>query len=94
MDFEFDLSDLKESAVRRMLMSALKRDGQRSKPSHKRDEDVQKEIEEEDDEENSKLADLHSSSKGEASPIPVTEEDLSDDAAEEMKKKPAKGAKK
>jgi hypothetical protein len=90
MEIEFDLSDLKESAVRRMLMSAMKRESSRSKPAHKRDEDTQKEIEEEDEEENSKLADLHSDSKGEANPLPVTEEDMSEEAAEELKKKAKK----
>lgn len=94
MEIEFDLSDLKESAVRRMLLAAIKREGERSKPAHKRDSEVQDEIEEESDEESEKLSELHSSSKGEANPIPVTEEDLSESAAEEAKKyKPKPSAK-
>lgn len=86
MELEFDLSDFKEAAVRRMLASALKREAGRKKPYHKRDPEIQKEIEDEEDDEDESMAELESS-KGEANPLPVTEEDMSEETADNLKKK-------
>jgi len=93
MKWDIDLSDLKESAVRRMLREAISKETDRSKPASKRDKELQAELEEAADDENDKLVEM-SASKGESSPIPVSEEDVSDEANDSLKKKPRMAASK
>lgn len=101
MEIEFDLSDLKEAAVRRMLRQAILREKNRSLPMHKRkgESDIKEEAEdvdeatEEADEEASKLATLHEDQKGKAAPVEMDDEDMSDEAMETLEP-PKKKAKK
>lgn len=97
MDFEFDLTDLKDSAVRRMLRQAISTQKNRSLPMHKRKpEDEVDEVDdatEEAEEENEKLADLAEESKGKPAPVEMDDEDMSDEAMEKLEP-PKKKAKK
>lgn len=99
MEIEFDLSDLKEAAVRRMLRQAILREKNRSLPMHKRKSEVELEEEGEDDAteeaeiEGEKLAALHEDQKGKAAPIEMDDEDMSDEAMEKLEP-PKKKAKK
>lgn len=85
-----DPRDIKESAMRRIFTEMVRREAMRKKQASKRPPEMQKEMEEEADEESSKLAKLHEDGKGKSNKIPVTDEDLSDEAAEEVKKKSKK----
>lgn len=97
MELEFDLTDLKDSAVRRMLRQAISAQKNRSLPLHKRKKED--EIEDVDDateeaeEENEKLADLAEESNGKAAPVEMDDEDMSDEAMEKLEP-PKKKAKK
>lgn len=99
MEWNIDLSDLKESAVRRMLREAITTDKNRSLPLHKRKEKL--EVEEDDDatkeadDENDKLVEL-SREHGAPKDVPVTNEDVSEEASEKLEppKKVAKKAEK
>lgn len=92
LDGVIEWSDIKPSARERLLRSALHKERNRSKPLHQRDKDDEDEDEYEDsgigehDKENDALVDLHDE-KGKPKSIPVTEEDLSDDAVETLRKK-------
>lgn len=96
---EFSLDDLKTSAVRRMLMQAIRTDKNRSLPMHKRkgkeelasDED---EVTEEQDEEMEKLAELSEEKKGKALPVAMDDEDMSEEAMDELKPPKKKASKK
>lgn len=93
MELEIDLSDLKESAVRRMLREAISREKTRSLPAHKRGKPAESEAESEEDddsdEEHSKIADL-AAEKGEPKPIPMTDEDMSEGSVEPLVEKTKK----
>jgi hypothetical protein len=90
MEMEFDLSDLKEGAVRRMLRQAIMREKNRSLPMHKRK--PESEIKESDDDEateeteveGEKLAALHEDQKGKAAPVEMDDEDMSDEAMDAL----------
>jgi len=88
MEWNIDLADLKESAVRRMLREAITTHKNSSLPMHKRGK-KQDELEVEDhnadseDEENEKLTEL-ASEKGEPAEIPMTNEDISEEAGEKL----------
>lgn len=93
VDGVIEWSDIKPSARERLLRSALHKEMNRSKPLHQRDKEEDEEEEEyedsgigEHDEENDALVNLHNE-KGKPKSIPVTEEDLSDDAIETLRKK-------
>lgn len=81
-----DPRDIKESAMRRIFTEMVRREAMRKKQASKRSPEVQKEMEDEADEESSKLAKLHEDGKGKSNKIPVTEEDLPEGASEEPKK--------
>lgn len=86
--FNVSLSDLKRGCVERMLQEAVSRDMQRSKmasPSRKSDEDEEKDYDEES--ENDKIVKLQEDTRGKPAPIPVTEEDFSEDAVKAAMKK-------
>lgn len=95
MEWKIDLSDLKESAVRRMLREAITTEHDRSLPLHRRGKKPL-EVEDEDDateeadEENEKLVSL-SQEHGKPADIPMTNEDVSEEASEKLEppKKPA-----
>lgn len=96
MELEFDLTDLTNSAVRRMLRQAISSQKNRSLPLHKRkaEDDVETDdATEEAEEENEKLADLAEESKGKAAPVEMDDEDMSDEAMEKLEP-PKKKAKK
>lgn len=99
MEMEFDLTDLKDSAVRRMLRQAILREKNRSLPMHKRKSEEELDEPEEDDAteeseiEGEKLAALHEDQKGKAAPVEMDDEDMSDEAMEKLEP-PKKKAKK
>jgi hypothetical protein len=97
MEFEFDLTDLKDSAVRRMLRHAISKEKNRSLPMHKRKPDGKldevDDATEEAEEENEKLADLAEEGKGKPAPVEMDDEDMSDEAMETLEP-PKKKAKK
>lgn len=86
MEWEIDLTDLKDSAVRRMLREAIAKEKDRSLPMHKRGEKKQIEVDdasEEMEEESEKLAEL-AAEKGEPKEIPMTGEDVSEETSEKL----------
>lgn len=87
MEWNIDLSDLKESTVRRMLREAISTDKNRSLPLHKRKEKLEVETHDdataEADEEGEKLATL-AEEKGKPADIPMTDEDMSEEAVEKL----------
>lgn len=97
MELEFDLTDLKDSAVRRMLRQAISKEKNRSLPMHKRKpEGEAAEVDDatdEAEEENNKLADLAEEGKGKPAPVEMDDEDMSDEAIETLEP-PKKKAKK
>lgn len=99
MEWNIDLTDLKESAVRRMLREAITTEKDRSLPLHKRSKQ-KLEVEAEDDatedadDENEKLVEL-SEEQGKPAEIPMTHEDISEEAGDKLvapKKSVAKAA--
>ncbi len=78
--------------IRDVLDETLDKEFKRRKPLHRRDE-VKKSKKDADtkesDEENEKLADL-AAERGEAAPLPLDDEDFSDDATDSLKKKTKK----
>jgi hypothetical protein len=103
IELEFSIDDIKPAALRRMLTQAIRTEGNRSKPLHKRKSKEELEVEDDDateeaDDEMDKLADLSEEQKGKASDVPMEDEDMSDEAMDELpvkepktKKKPPKG---
>lgn len=86
MDLKFDLSDFKESTVRRMLREFISTENERSLPLHKRGKqkpEIEDDATEEADEENEKLVEL-AAEQGEPKDIPVTHEDISEEAGEKL----------
>lgn len=95
MEWKIDLSDLKESAVRRMLRDAISTEHERSLPLHKRGKkplevEADDEATEEADEENEKLVSL-AEERGQPKELPITNEDVSEEAGDKLAppKKPA-----
>lgn len=88
MEWNIDLSDLKESAVRRMLREAISTEKNRSLPLHKRSKkplevEAEDDATEEADDENDKLVEL-ASEHGEPKELPMTNEDVSEEAGEKL----------
>jgi hypothetical protein len=88
MEWNIDLADLKESAVRRMLREAITTQKNSSLPLHKRGKKQDDIVEDDDasetaDEENEKLTEL-AAEKGEPKEIPMTNEDISEEAGEKL----------
>jgi len=94
IELEFDVSDIKPSALARMLKQAMKREAMRKLPSDKRKAAAEDEEEEGEDyadgsddsevsEEMEKLADLKAES-GSASPIPVQKDDVAKSTARKL----------
>ena len=102
MELEFSMSDLKPDAVRRMLTQAIRAESNRSQPMHKRKSKEELAVDNDDateeaDEEMEKLADLSEEKKGKATDVAMDDEDMSDEAMDEItppKKSPVKGKKK
>lgn len=102
MELEFSFDDIKPSALRRMLTQAVRLEANRSQPLHKRKSKEQLAVDDDDateeaDDEMEKLADLSEEKKGKAAGVPLTDEDMSDEAMDELtppKKTPKKAAKK
>lgn len=98
MEIEFDLSDLKENAVRRMLRQAILREQNRSLPMHKRksekelDDVAKDEATEESETEGAKTVALNEQQKGAPAPVEMDDEDMSDEAMDKLT--PPKKAKK
>lgn len=96
MEWKIDLSDLKESAVRRMLRDAITTEQDRALPLHRRAkkklevESEDDEATEEADEENEKLVSL-AEEQGQPKELPITNEDVSEEAGDKLTppKKPA-----
>lgn len=88
------MSDLKESCVRRLLEEAVMKESERSLPIHKRGKERKEKDDatEEMDEENDKLVELDRE-RGEPSDVEMDDEDMSDEAMEEIKKVSSKSAK-
>lgn len=83
------LDQLKPSAVKQMLMDALRREHRRSMPAHRRSEAAKAVLGEDDDEndaskENDKKVELAEETKGKPRDIPVTKNDLSRTAREAL----------
>lgn len=98
IELEFSFDDIKPSALRRMLTQAVRLESNRSKPLHQRKSKAELEIEDDDateesDEEMEKLANLSEEKKGKAADVPLADEDMSDEAMEELTP-PKKAAKK
>jgi hypothetical protein len=88
MEWNIDLADLKESAVRRMLREAISTEQNRSLPLHKRNKkplevEAEDEATEDADDENEKLVEL-ASEHGAPKDIPVTKEDISEEAGDKL----------
>jgi hypothetical protein len=95
IELEFDIADIKPSALARMFKQAMKREAMRTLPSDKRKAAAEDEEEEEDEdyadgsddsevgEEMDKLADLKAES-GSAPPIPVQKDDLAKSTARKL----------
>lgn len=88
MEWKIDLSDLKESAVRRMLREAMTTESERSLPLHRRGKqklevEAEDEATEDADDEHDKLAAL-AAEKGEPAEIPMTNEDISEEAGDKL----------
>lgn len=92
-DFEFSLEDLKPSAKDRLLRRVMRMEANRRLPMHKRDKDIDDPDTADQDEEMEKTADLHAE-RGKPSPVPVTEDDFSEDAAIEIAKSSKKKTRK
>lgn len=87
MRFNVDLTDFKDSSIRRMLRDALSQQSERELPMHKRaskDGEPDDATKEQDDE-NDKLVEMHNS-RGEPAPIPVTDEDLPEEVSDRLKR--------
>jgi hypothetical protein len=98
MELEIDLNDLKDSAVRRMLMKAIRSEVNRSKPMHQRKDEKSLEPKEDEatedaDDEMDDLVKLSEDQKGKATPVPMDDEDMSDESMDKMEP-PKKGKKK
>jgi hypothetical protein len=83
------IDQIKPSAVKQMLVDALRREARRSLPAHRRSEAAKSVLGEEDDEndvskENDKKVDLVEETKGKARDIPVSKNDLSRTAREAL----------
>lgn len=98
MELEIDLNDLKDSAVRRMLMKAIRSELNRSKPMHQRADE--KDLEPKDDEsaedadkEMEDLVKLSEEKRGKSTPVPMDDEDMSDQSLDKLEP-PKKGKKK
>jgi|APCry1669189034_1035192.scaffolds.fasta_scaffold02793_2 hypothetical protein len=87
MKFNVDLSDFKDSSIRRMLRDALHQHAERELPIHKREskDGEPDEATKEQDDENDKLVAMHNS-RGEPAPIPVTDEDMPEEVSDRMMK--------
>jgi hypothetical protein len=86
MEWNIDLSDLKDSAVRRMLREAISTEKTRSLPLHKLNKkplEVEDDASEDAEDENDKLVEL-ASEQGEPKDIPVTNEDISEEAGDKL----------
>lgn len=94
IELEFDVSDIKPSALARMFKQAMKREAMRTLPSDKRKAAAEDEEEEDEEyaegsddsevsEEMNKLADLKAES-GSASPIPVRKDDVAKSTARKL----------
>lgn len=89
------ITDLKDSCVRRLLEEAVLKDSERSLPMHKRGKDrpEKDDATEESDDENDKLVALDRE-RGEPNDVELDDEDMSDEAMEDLKKVSAKSKKK
>lgn len=94
IELEFDVSDIKPSALARMFKQAMKREAMRTLPSDKRKAAAEDEEEEDEEyaegsddsevsEEMGKLADLKAES-GSAPPIPVQKDDVAKSTARKL----------
>lgn len=88
MEWNIDLSDIKESAVRRMLREAISTEKSRSLPLHKRSKQklevaAEDEATEDSDDENEKLVGL-AEEHGKPADIPMTNEDVSEEARDKL----------
>jgi hypothetical protein len=95
IELEFDIADIKPSALARMFKQAMKREAMRTLPSDKRKAAAEDEEDEEDEdyadgsddseigEEMEKLADLKEES-GKPSPIPVRKDDVAKSTARKL----------
>lgn len=90
------LDRITRAGLKEMLEEALMREARRSKPRHRRDEESREKdgADEEQDEEMEKLADLAEEQKGSPSPVEMDDEDMSDEAMEDIVAESDKGKKK
>lgn len=89
LELEFSFDDIKPAALRRMLTQAIRTEGNRSKPLHKRKPESELEPDddeatEESDDENDKLVELSEEQKGKAADVPMNDEDMSDEAMDKL----------
>lgn len=81
IELDIDIfSDLTKAAKDRLLRKALMSEANRQKPLHQRDKSMDDPDTEEQDEEMEKTVELHQK-RGKPAPIPVTDEDFSEDVA-------------
>lgn len=85
-------NDLKEPVVRRLLRQAYMAQQEDSLPMHRRKSGGDDDATEDQDDEMEKTVELHES-RGKPAPIPVTDDDVSENAAIKMLPKKAKGKK-
>lgn len=76
-------NDLKAPVVRRLLRQAYMSQREDSLPMHRRKSGGEDEVTEDQDEEREKTAELHAS-RGKPAPIPVSDEDVSENTAAKM----------
>lgn len=85
-----------KSALIEMIEDAIHEEAERSLPSHKRGQKEKSDKSPADDEQDSereKTADLVEESTGKPTPVEMTDEDMSDEAMDSIKKKASKKAK-
>jgi hypothetical protein len=81
LELDIDIfSDLTKAAKDRLLRKALMSEANRQKPLHRRDKEMGDPDTEEADEEMEKTVELHQN-RGKPAPIPVSDEDFSEDVA-------------
>lgn len=85
-------NDLKEPVVRRLLRQAYMSQREDSLPMHRRKSGGDDEVTEDQDDEREKTVELHES-RGKPAPIPVLDEDVSENTAAKMMPKKVKGKK-
>jgi hypothetical protein len=94
MSFEIHITLAEDREAARMMQEAMRTELERQKPRHKQSKKIRDEMDDVADAESAATSSLNMDKKGAPPPIPVTDEDVSEEAAPSLPKKtPAKKAK-